>query len=192
MHPTRGRDRSPRPPPGAQLLLPSLELAQPCAHGRSCCVVRPPNGSDRTRPSAANLDIATIDREWEAIRRVVGAEGGGVFKRSHTEERRDVRRRPGALAVVSHVPPTAEADECRLVRLADRSADPGIGANHREASDLAPGCERDPVLDVTVVEPTVGAPVALEPCDESEFLGEENTIRIKLLHTRHYIYVLKQ
>src|SRR6266508_2200801 len=131
-----------------------------------------PSGSDSTRPSAANLDIATIDREWEAIRRVVGAEGGGVFKRSHTEERRDVRRRPGALAIVSHVPPTAEADERRLVGLADRSADPGIVADHREARDLAPGCERDPVFDVTVVEPTVGAPVA-QPGGESELLEHE-------------------
>jgi len=124
-------------------------------------------------PSAANLDIATIDREWEPIRRVVGAEGGGVFKRSHTEERRNVGRRPGALAVVSHVPPTTEADERRLVGLADRSADPGIVADHREEGDLALGCERDPVFDVTVVEPTVGAPVAPEPGGESELLEHE-------------------
>ena len=42
--------------------------------------------------SVADLDVACVDREREAIRGVVGAEGGCVGQRPHTKERRDVGR----------------------------------------------------------------------------------------------------
>jgi hypothetical protein len=63
---------------------------------------RTPLGSvQRSDPgaSAADLDVASIDREWEAVRRVVGAKGGHGIERTDPEEGRDVRRGPSTLTV---------------------------------------------------------------------------------------------
>src|SRR6266511_5264730 len=100
--------------------------------------------------SAADLDVASIDREREAVRRVVGAEGGRGVERTDPEESRDVRRGSSTLTVVGDVPPRAEPDERRVIRYRDRAADPCVGADHGETGHWAARGERRPILDVAV------------------------------------------
>ena len=60
-----------------------------------------------------------------------------------------------ARAVVGHVPPRAEADDRRVVRVFDRRADPGVVSDHGQAGDRAVGAEQRAVVELVVVEPPI-------------------------------------
>jgi hypothetical protein len=68
----------------------------------------------------ANLDVAAVGREGEALGGMVVAERLRLRERADAEERRDVGRRAAGLAVIRNVPPGSEPDELRIVRRADK------------------------------------------------------------------------